>query len=89
MTDAKLRKDNRELAIARAEEAAKYHSLSCTYFQCGPWITFQGWQNGYANDGSLVVSRKRVDVQERGWKAASDAFVAAVNEWAQKKGAEQ
>jgi len=82
MTDAKLRKDNRELAIARAEEAAKYRGLNVVHEQNGPWITFYGYTLAPVEEYIVI------EVQERGWKAASDAFVAAVNEWAQKKGAE-
>jgi len=74
VTDSKLRKDNRELAIARAEEAAKHHGLVMEWHNYdSPWIIMYGW-----SIGNVVV----VEVKERGWKNASDAFVAAVNEWA-------
>jgi hypothetical protein len=66
----------RELAIARAEEAAKYHGLACSYEQDGVWITFE---TGAWHDD--------VRVKARGWMNASNAFVRAVTEWAMQKGA--
>lgn len=82
----KAHEEYKQLYIARAEEAAKYHNLTCVYEQHGTWITFIGVEIGLKELLSPNnILTPAVIVKARGWKNASDAFVAAVTTWAQQE----
>ena len=67
----------KELAIARAKEAANYYGLVFKYTQSGTWI----YTHGYDEKGRILF----FSLKARGWKNASDAFVKAATEWYQKE----
>jgi hypothetical protein len=82
------RKDTevKALALARAKEAARYHGLYFDHYTSasGVWVTMSAWPitppENPQDDVDPVVR-----VKARGWMNASNAFVRAVTEWAQKQ----
>jgi hypothetical protein len=81
MTQSK-RQEVKALAIARAEEAAKYYGLVFKYTQKGTWIIMSGYGEPVDHE---TLSVTMVSIKARGWKNASDQFVAAATEWYHKE----
>lgn len=83
MTKRKMPVDQelKALAIARANEVALRYQLDFYHIASGPWVRFFA----YCEADSL---HPVVSVNARGWKATSDAFVAAATKWYQERGTE-